>query len=536
MLKYEVIKSLHELEPYQKDWSNILEEFNNDNPFVEYEWISTWWEILGRSHPVEIYVVKNDDDPVAFFPFEHSKRFGIHQYQFIGSDEAFYMEVISSPQWLEKSIQYLFTELEKKYGRVLFDLNGLLESKDTSNLIEKFAIEKQYPHSIFRVVTPFINFNETSYQQLINRSKRKIKEIDRREKKLKSLGNLTYKTNDEKHLEEMFRLYENRWRKKLKKSNFSSYPMRKFYETLIGKRNHSFRVEINYLYFEDCLIGFTYYIYCRGRKVGVKKAHESDFNMFGPGRLIEKESLASKDYSLYDFGRGYEQYKLMWSTNLDFTRKILMSSKGKREKYFRIIRSATYFLKWKISTSGKYGMFKRDKLGELFHFTSIKEKVASIRNLISSKLSIIEIYKLEENNLKKSESSFIELKIQDVLHKNIRKQLIPYYYRGYRIFSEDGQTISYKRHDQTIRDEDTGFIEQLPPNSIFIKDYKESEILKIVCELGSEKCSICTVVNRFSLKKRKILKSIGFKKVKQIPKLSFNNWRKVIRKQTTSRN
>lgn len=541
MLKYEVIRTLHELEPYEEHWSNILKETNNDNPFVEFEWISTWWEIVGRSQPVEIYIVKNGDEPVAFFPFEHVKRLGIHCFRFLGTGEAFYMQVISCKEWLEKSIQFLLIELEKRYRRILFDLDGLLESKDTSKKLEQFAIEKQYPHSIFRFVTPFIDLNEISDQQYMKNIKKKTEGLDHRERRLQALGELTFQPDQNKQLDEMFKLYDRTWERKVGGSKFSTYPTRKFMDTLVAKRSSSFHVEVNYLMFENRLIGFTYDLCCRGRKVSLKMGHEPDFNLFGPDKIIDKENLErtnKQNFSLYDFGMGTDPYKLEWATNVDFTRRILMCSNGKREKFVREIRSLNYFVKWKIRTNHRYVVLKRDKLGEILHFikvTSLKEKVVSIGNFIKRKASIIEIYKLEENNLKKSETSFVELKIQDVLQKSNQAHLIPYYYRGYQIFSKDGQTITYKRHNELIRDEETGLIEPLPPNSIFIKDYKQSELLAIVCELGNENCSIWTVVNRFALKKRKMLKSMGFKKVEQILKYPFLNWQKGIRKQMASR-
>ena len=96
MLAYKLITTIEELEPYRSTWSEILEKEYNNNPFIEYEWISTWWITLGIHDNVKIYIVEHQGIAVAFFPLVHSVRFGtIHYFSFLGQGFATYMEVIA---------------------------------------------------------------------------------------------------------------------------------------------------------------------------------------------------------------------------------------------------------------------------------------------------------------------------------------------------------------------------------------------------------------------------------------------------------
>lgn len=157
MLAYKLITTIEELEPYRSIWSEILEKEYNNNPFIEYEWISTWWTTLGIHDNVKIYIVEHQGIAVAFFPLVHSVRFGtIHYFSFLGQGFATYMEVIADKEWLEPSITFLLKEFSRKYKRYLIVLHGLLESKNTSQELEKYAIEYQMPHSIFRTVTSLL--------------------------------------------------------------------------------------------------------------------------------------------------------------------------------------------------------------------------------------------------------------------------------------------------------------------------------------------------------------------------------------------
>ena len=42
---------------YKEIWDAILEEEDNDNPFIEFAWFYNWWQIVGRKERVELYAI-----------------------------------------------------------------------------------------------------------------------------------------------------------------------------------------------------------------------------------------------------------------------------------------------------------------------------------------------------------------------------------------------------------------------------------------------------------------------------------------------
>jgi len=242
---------MEELESYKSTWSEILEREKNNNPFIEFEWVSTWWTTLGVNDNVEIYIVEHEGMAVAFFPFVRSKRFGgIHHFSFIGQGFATYMEVIAVKQWKEPSIGYLLKELSRKYERFILELHGLLESKNTSQILEKYAIEHRVPHSIFRAVTPYIDFHSIKLEDFLHKYRKKFKSIQRREKKLKALGYVTFQAVHRERIAGMFDLFERRWHKKIDKSRFTEQQTRRFFECLTKEKCNALRVEVDSLQFE----------------------------------------------------------------------------------------------------------------------------------------------------------------------------------------------------------------------------------------------------------------------------------------------
>ena len=52
---------------YKEIWDAILEEENNDNPFIEFAWFYNWWQIVGRKERVELYAIEHEGQLGPFF-------------------------------------------------------------------------------------------------------------------------------------------------------------------------------------------------------------------------------------------------------------------------------------------------------------------------------------------------------------------------------------------------------------------------------------------------------------------------------------
>ncbi|MGE7953209.1 GNAT family N-acetyltransferase [Lysinibacillus xylanilyticus] len=551
MLSYRLVTTMEELESYKNTWSEILEREKNDNPFIEFEWVSTWWKTLGVNDNVEIYIVEQNGVAVAFFPLVRYVRFGgIHYFVFLGQGFATYMEVIAEKQWKEPAIEYLLKELSRKYKRFILVLQGLLESKHTSQILEKYAIEYQVPHSIFRTVTPYIDFQSIKIEDFLYKHRKKFKTIQRREKKLKALGQVTFQEVHRERLADMFDLFTRRWQKKIDKSGFTEQQTRRFFERLATEKSNALRVEVDSLQFEGHWIGFTIDICCRDRNFCQAMGHEPDFNIFGPGRLIERENMLkahASNYRFYDLGSGYEPYKFEWYTHVDFTRKFVMSTKGKKERTLRLMMVLFNRLKGQLTNNHQLVKLKRDRLGELRYFLKSarsKDWFHSFKKGINRIIAvhIFDIY-VAENGQGQTTSNFNEVFIQDVMVSRRRANYVSNFHKGYRIFRNSTNDIAYLRHDQIFREEATGFTHELPSNVSYIQDHNH-QLSEIVATMQEEGRAVCTSVHWYERKRRRELVQLGFQRVERITIIQVlkkkkvyrqvNNWLKYLQSQGNS--
>nr|WP_106780698.1 GNAT family N-acetyltransferase [Lysinibacillus timonensis] len=533
MLEYKVVKTGEQLQKYKQHWSDLLAEDNNDNPFIEYEWFSLWWETLGKNDPVEVYVVLHNKQPISFFPFIHKVKFGVHHFSFAGEGDTIYSDIITNEFWREEAIQYIMKVFSKRFGKVIFSINHLLESKETSKVIEKYVIQQQLAYSFYRIVVPLIDLSKSDEPLFKRRMNKKFKDLNRCERRLKSLGKLTVTELKENNmLEKVFALYSKRWEKRLEGSGFAT-EKRDFFQRISQVQSEVFNVEVNGLQFENQLIGFTYDFCCRGRKVGYKMGHDPDFKLLGPGRLIEREGLLKSQnlqYKLYDLGWGYEPYKLDWATDLDFTRKYIISTKGFTERLLRNVYALLYSIRYRISTNQKYVVLKRDWLGKVRYLlknfkvkTFLQHSFRMLKKLIY--WNITDYYYLEQQVTSKS-LNYKKVRIQDILELPNREYLIPYYVKGYKLSGDQENNIIYIRHNHLMRLKHIELIEELKPNSTFLKWFRENELEKIVADIQHEGRAIWTSVNIFSKQKKQELEKVGFKRVRRIHFFRLLNFKK----------
>ncbi|MFF5818787.1 GNAT family N-acetyltransferase [Lysinibacillus capsici] len=534
MLAYKLITTIEELEPYRSIWSEILEKEYNNNPFIEYEWISTWWTTLGIHDNVKIYIVEHQGIAVAFFPLVHSVRFGtIHYFSFLGQGFATYMEVIADKEWLEPSITFLLKEFSRKYKRYLIVLHGLLESKNTSQVLEKYAIEYQMPHSIFRTVTSYIDFQTIPMETFLKMHRKKFKSLKRRENKLKSLGHVAFQEVNHNHLQDMFTLFKRRWQKKIDKSGFTEKQTRLFYEQLAKTNSKELRVEVDSLQFEGQWIAFTIDLCCRERNFCQAMGHEPDFNLFGPGRLIEKENMLKAHqagYRYYDLGSGYEPYKFEWYTHIDFTRKFVMSTKGVKERSIRLWMVIRDRLKGLLTNNHQLVKLKRDRLGELRYFlkhASTKDWLRAFTKMFQRMLAIhiLDVY-IAKQQQSKGNVRFQELSMKDIMTTKDRAKNVTDFYKGYRLFADSDHVI-YKRHDQTVAEETVNYSYELSDNMSFIKEYDSLRLKEIVADVQREGRAVCTIVPWYKRTRRRKLMQAGFHKVAKINIIKIFKWQKI---------
>lgn len=531
------IHTWEELQWGKTEWAQILEDNQNSNPFVEFEWVSLWVKRLGKGKNIQIIGVRNEGEYIGFFPFiKKSSIFG-NVYEMIGLGQSNYMDFIILREQVEEIIRFVFEQMINDEPQIIFNLHGILESSPTYPLLVDFIKKKKYGCSIHKVVTPYINLEKIQMDEYLDKRK-KLHRLDRREKRLHLLGNVEHRICEVDEMDLIFQIHDKRWQKKNDTSGFTNEAERAFYKKLFQSKGGRLETIVDALYVEGKMIAFNYGFLCGNRYLSYVLGYDDDFESFSPGRMLEKEAIVhyvNTDTTIFDLSIGYEPYKFEWSTHLDQTAKFVFSSKGFRASCGRKYYSIKEKLIERLKKNRKTVLFKRDTLGYLKY---------TARNLFGNSNSTVRkktilqvllkiksfIWQREHSFIMKKEverprkpgqgAGFSELQLHEAIYGERfkgqdLKLVCTKLYGGYQAYYrtddfKDGNIVWTNR--KVLRLESMPFVKELRKNAIWLEDWNQHNLVDI-CKFVNNEHLINAILLEVKAKDAdgiKMLKDAGF--------------------------
>lgn len=525
-----LIKSYKHLSVYEKEWSVILEEKQNTNPFIEYEFVYNWWRFFGEGKEIEIYAVKDNNRMIAFFPFQSNKIWFGYVVHFLALGDANYMDVVARSADMNRAIMFAFDELIKRKKHVVFYLHGLLESEKTPFQLSSYLKARSMKEKYYRIVTPYIDLRDLSYDDYMQ-SRQKLHGLDRREKRLRLLGEACLQISPSTEMDKIYEVHQKRWEKKNDTSGFSSEQKKAFFQYLADQNSGQLSVRLTTLTLENEIIAFTYGFSCRGRYLGYVLGHDSDFDVYGPGRILVKEKIKKNiedGFHKLDMSIGYEPYKFEWNTDNDFTRKTIFSTNTWKAKAYR---NYLWVKEMCISKLRKYYfivIFRRNSIGKLKYYLRNREKLP-LRKVFWNKAFLPFLYerkqymiaKLIPNGVNKN-SNYQKVTPEMALSiKKNRKEILQKIYNGYKGYYARDTDKAFWVNENVIRLDDIDFVMNLKKKSVYIKDWENEDLDEIISyvQQNYHPKHIFVHVNKRNKKAVQFLERYGFE---MIEKLSYS--------------
>ncbi|MCZ8537465.1 GNAT family N-acetyltransferase [Paenisporosarcina quisquiliarum] len=522
------IRKLDNLLPYKKNWDHILEVNQNDNPFIEFQWVENWWRYIGVNRAIEFIVVEKDEKVIAFFPFQITRKWKTTLIEFIGRGEANYMDFVVYNHLREEVIEFVFDELKRSMPKCIFNLHGLLSSSPSTNILSLYLAKRNCEPTIFSVVTPFIKTQELNLEDYLKK-RRKIHGLDRREKRLKYLGEVTQKTSSLDEIDCVFALHDKRWKQKMDTSQFTSEEHKKFYRALLNINEGPMNARVEGLYLDNQMIAFSYELNCRGRMVGYVIGHDPDFDIYGPGTILDKELIANSQKNsirIFDLSIGYEPYKFEWNTGVDYTNNFIFSSnEWQAQMVYQLIRGKGH-IHAVLKKNYKIVLFKREFIGRKLYFlrnATFKEWRRAIWRLLGKIYfqKSVDIYQQTNGNEVGREFQSLFYPEARKRHHNL-SQLNKWFYKGFKPYGDS--TISlFWMHPRVIRVDEVDYLQPLPKNSAFIAEWQIHNLSSMCSFLRQENKNVHDIYVSTSKKDplvEKHLQQLGFTHVKSVKKKS----------------
>lgn len=230
------------------------------------------------------------------------------------------MDFIIEDKYKEKAISYIMDFLFQIQGKYAYNFYGIFEDSKSYRIILQYLQKKKIPFFIHGLLCFYQeisgDFENYFNKQFSGKTKNTMR---RKENRLNKLGEVSFEKLKLQNLEQVFRIHDKRWQRKIGNSEFSEGKTEEFFKDLyLNNDACSFKTTIDAITLNNKVIAFIYGFTCRGRYIFYRIAHDDDFHIFSPGELVLREKIKQcfeKDTSIFDFGVGYEPYKADWTDN-----------------------------------------------------------------------------------------------------------------------------------------------------------------------------------------------------------------------------
>lgn len=340
-----VIENNEDFEELKETWNTLLENCEDKNIFLTWEWMFSWWTYFGENSSLQILLMFKDKIPIAIAPFmisKYNKYFVKYRVlENIGSRHIDYSGIICAGDTREifKSLfDYLVTFLEN--GTFIVKISHI---PDDSVLLKKIRdMSYEYDnrlvfHETQITACPFLSIPE-SWEIFWSSLKRKRRHnLKRSITKLHGQFNVKYisiKPTDSsfnKLFNDFVIVYQKRWGQHKISSKFSNTQFIQFYQEICRRFANNNCLDFNIMTLNNCLASVILGFYFNKKYYYYTITFNPEFEHYSLGQIhilnIIKNSIENKLTEI-DFLKGEEAYKYFWTQKSHKNYEILISKKG----------------------------------------------------------------------------------------------------------------------------------------------------------------------------------------------------------------
>lgn len=528
VIKLNKIRTIEELSHYKETWDQILASNQNTNPFIEFDWILNWWSHIGKGKSIEILAVENEGNWIGFFPFQFTYKWNTTVVEFVGRDEADFMDVIVYEAEKQKAITFILGHLIKTIPNVIFHLHGLLSSSKTTTIVKAYLKNGDFPNHIFTNITPYIHIDLIDMDEYM-KPRSKLHGLNRRERRIQLIGNLKLATIDPVQMDSVFTLHDRHWKHRIDASKFKNQAYKEFYLSLLSVKDRPIEVKVDALMFNNQMIAFTYGFLCRGRYVSFMIGHDDDYQLYSPGRILLKrliEDSSKQGIKIFDMNVGDEPYKLDWNTGLDTANTILFSSNEWSAKLMGQMIKSKGSIRAALNKNHQWVKSTRLILGKMSHLAHHSKEVKWLKGLTSFLFTrrSHDVYRQRKGHA--ASSGFQLLTHEEVIkeereHGHVNKL----FYSGSLPFRANDASIFWV-NSKIMRLDEVDFLHPLPKQSFFLDEWQVHQLTDICSFLRHDQKQVKDIYISTTKQDRSLtshLTYLGFSRVNRITQISMFN-------------
>jgi len=339
---------IDEINCFETDWNQLLSQSFDNNPFLTYEWLTSWWKHFGKGRELKLFTSESHGAVSLVVPVMYSKCkvFGSRRrkVEFVASGDSDYQcFLVTNFQNAAKNVNQLIERIIEDSidsDRVVF--GEVPEDSFTARLIEDVKGEGFEVTRSATSICPYVPLpdNYEIFSQSLGSNMRRNLKVGEKQA-LKDFRVDFVKYDEIGTVEEgMNALFELHQKSQVAKGNcgvFSDNAKRNFHTDLANVFAEKGWLALFFLTFNDRPVSTVYSYEYNGKLYAYLCGFDPEYSRYRPGYLAFMNLIKygiDKKLKELDFLRGDEEYKSRWRAMIRNNFEFRIPKRGLKSKFY----------------------------------------------------------------------------------------------------------------------------------------------------------------------------------------------------------
>ncbi len=341
------LQQIYNIDNFEVSWNKLLSSSFDNNPFLTYEWLTSWSKHFGNGKELKLFTVENNGQISLAVPVTYvtHKFLGTkyHEVQFAGAPESDYqIFLVTNLQEASRNINRLIESIIEDSGADNISFTDVPEDSATAKLIESISEKHVAVSSSTINPCPFVplpNDCETFLSNLGSNMRRNLKVWEKQAMKDYRIKFVRYDEFGDinEAMKIFFKLHQKRQVSKGECGVFASDINQNFHVDIAKSFAKRGWLALFFLTFNDNPVA-TVYSFEYGQKLyAYLCGFDPDYSVFRPGHLAFNKIMQygiKKNLTQFDFLRGNEEYKARWKPMVRNNLKFNIANKGIKSRFY----------------------------------------------------------------------------------------------------------------------------------------------------------------------------------------------------------
>jgi len=328
LLKINEINRTNQFFELRCEWIKVLERSRGANPFLTWEYLSTYWKHFGKNKKLRILYIENENEIIAIAPFKQTRYEFAHLFGYdvlsplgyMGGDYTGLILAEREKDCLKLILDYLFEDNDWDF-MYLYDFPGTSMNLELLSKIPSVIPKSELSEGracpylpLPNSIDTFAQGLHTSFRKNLRRGVKQLEEDWQKVefKKYDELGSV------EESMKIFFELHQKRWTQKGMPGVFSNQEVQHFWLDVAKSFADKGWLALHFLIAGGKPVGALYCYEYNQKMYAVLHGFDPDYSRYGIGNLVHQkimEKCIMNRIKEFDFLKGDEPYKFNWTRN-----------------------------------------------------------------------------------------------------------------------------------------------------------------------------------------------------------------------------